>query len=53
MDEVPRPEYARDDVTTGVVHFGVGGFHRAHMAMYHDRLMNEARRSTGASAASA
>src|SRR3954469_22109054 len=41
MDEVPRPEYSRDDVTTGVVHFGVGGFHRAHMAMYHDRLMNE------------
>jgi mannitol 2-dehydrogenase len=24
-----------------VVHFGVGGFHRAHQAMYHDRLMNE------------
>ena len=28
-------------MTTGVVHFGVGGFHRAHQAMYHDRLMNE------------
>ena len=41
MDEVPSPEYSREDVTTGVVHFGVGGFHRAHMAMYHDRLMNE------------
>ena len=27
--------------TTGVVHFGVGGFHRAHQAAYHDRLMNE------------
>ena len=27
--------------TTGIVHFGVGGFHRAHQAMYHDRLMNE------------
>jgi mannitol 2-dehydrogenase len=25
---------------TGVVHFGVGAFHRAHQAMYHDRLMN-------------
>jgi mannitol 2-dehydrogenase len=24
-----------------VVHFGVGGFHRAHQAMYHDRLVNE------------
>ena len=41
MDEVPSPQYSRDDVTTGVVHFGVGGFHRAHQAMYHDRLMNE------------
>jgi mannitol 2-dehydrogenase len=28
-------------ITPGVVHFGVGGFHRAHQAMYHDRLMNE------------
>ena len=28
-------------MTAGVVHFGVGGFHRAHQAMYHDRLMNE------------
>ena len=28
-------------VTTGIVHFGVGGFHRAHQAMYLDRLMND------------
>ena len=25
----------------GMVHVGVGGFHRAHQAMYHDRLMNQ------------
>jgi mannitol 2-dehydrogenase len=37
---VPKPTYDRGRVTTGVVHFGVGGFHRAHQAMYHDRLMN-------------
>ena len=37
---VPGPVYDRGRVTTGVVHFGVGGFHRAHQAMYHDRLMN-------------
>jgi mannitol 2-dehydrogenase len=37
---VPRPTYDRSRVETGVVHFGVGGFHRAHQAMYHDRLMN-------------
>ncbi len=35
------PAYDRDLVTPGVVHFGVGSFHRAHQAMYHDRLMNE------------
>ena len=38
---VPGPSYDRSRVTTGVVHFGVGGFHRAHQAMYHDRLMND------------
>jgi mannitol 2-dehydrogenase len=40
-DRVPTPAYDRDLVTPGVVHVGVGGFHRAHQAMYHDRLMNE------------
>jgi len=38
---VPTPAYDRSSVTVGVVHFGVGGFHRAHQAMYHDRLMND------------
>jgi mannitol 2-dehydrogenase len=38
---VPVPDYDRSRVTAGVVHFGVGGFHRAHQAMYHDRLMNQ------------
>jgi len=40
-DRVATPGYDRGRVTTGVVHFGVGGFHRAHQAMYHDRLMNQ------------
>jgi len=31
--------YDRSRVATGVVHVGVGGFHRAHQAMYHDRLL--------------
>ncbi|KRE75137.1 MULTISPECIES: mannitol dehydrogenase family protein [Micrococcaceae] len=34
------PGYDRSGLTTGIVHFGVGGFHRAHQAMYLDRLMN-------------
>jgi mannitol 2-dehydrogenase len=38
---LPVPAYDRDAVTVGVVHVGVGGFHRAHQAMYHDRLMSE------------
>ena len=38
---VPVPGYDRSQVRTGIVHFGVGGFHRAHQAMYVDRLMND------------
>ena len=34
------PNYQRDAVTPGIVHLGVGGFHRAHQAMYIDSLMN-------------
>jgi mannitol 2-dehydrogenase len=40
-DRLPVPAYDRSLVIPGVVHVGVGGFHRAHQAMYHDRLMNE------------
>jgi fructuronate reductase len=35
-----RPEY-RDRLTTGIVHFGPGAFHRAHQADYIDRLLRE------------
>lgn len=38
--DVPVPGYDRSALTTGIVHFGVGGFHRAHQAMYLDALMN-------------
>lgn len=37
---VSLPSYNRSKLTEGIVHFGVGGFHRAHQAMYLDRLMN-------------
>jgi mannitol 2-dehydrogenase len=33
------PTYDRSEITVGMVHFGVGGFHRAHQAMYIDRLL--------------
>src|SRR5690606_20707607 len=34
------PQYDRSRLRAGIVHLGVGGFHRAHQAMYLDRLMN-------------
>jgi mannitol 2-dehydrogenase len=36
---VPVPGYDRSRSSVGIVHFGVGGFHRAHQAMYVDRLL--------------
>jgi mannitol 2-dehydrogenase len=41
LEAVARPAYDRSEVTEGIVHFGVGGFHRAHEAMYVDALMND------------
>ncbi|MFB9238643.1 mannitol dehydrogenase family protein [Plantactinospora siamensis] len=38
-DRLPVLRYDRSRLRTGIVHFGVGGFHRAHQAMYLDRLM--------------
>ncbi|MES2092335.1 MAG: mannitol dehydrogenase family protein [Actinomycetota bacterium] len=37
---VARPAYDRSTLGVGIVHVGVGGFHRAHMAMALDTLMN-------------
>lgn len=33
------PDYDRSGLTAGIVHFGVGGFHRAHQAVYLDDLL--------------
>jgi mannitol 2-dehydrogenase len=41
--KVERPAYARAALTPGIVHFGVGNFHRAHMQVYLDRLFNAGR----------
>jgi mannitol 2-dehydrogenase len=38
--QVAVPSYDREQVTVGIVHFGIGGFHRTHQAVYLDRLMN-------------
>ncbi|AZI44574.1 mannitol dehydrogenase family protein (plasmid) [Deinococcus psychrotolerans] len=37
---VAVPGYEPARLTSGIVHFGVGGFHRSHEAMYLDRLLN-------------
>jgi mannitol 2-dehydrogenase len=39
--EVATPSYDRSRVRTGIVHLGVGGFHRAHQAMYLDGLLEQ------------
>ena len=40
---VATPGYDRGQVRAGIVHLGVGGFHRSHQAMYLDRLMRQGR----------
>ena len=36
---VQRPAYDPDAVTTGIVHLGLGNFHRAHQAVYTDEVL--------------
>ena len=37
--DISVPSYLDDQIGIGIVHFGVGNFHRAHQAMYVDRLL--------------
>jgi len=37
--DVARPGYDRDAQAVGIVHFGLGAFHRAHQAVYTDAAM--------------
>ena len=45
LDDLPegvqRPLYDRDHLTPGIVHIGVGNFHRAHQSWYLHRLMQQ------------
>ena len=34
------PSYRRSDLKAGIVHFGIGNFHRSHQAVYLDDLFN-------------
>ena len=40
-ESVAVPEYDRASVTSGIVHIGVGGFHRAHEAVYTEDLLGQ------------
>lgn len=37
---VARPAYDRGEQAVGIVHFGIGAFHRAHQAWYTDACLN-------------
>ena len=41
--EIARPKYNRSDLSAGIVHIGVGNFHRAHQAVYLDDLFGAGR----------
>ncbi|MFT4044384.1 MAG: mannitol dehydrogenase family protein [Gordonia sp. (in: high G+C Gram-positive bacteria)] len=41
------PRFDADDVAPAIVHIGVGGFHRAHQAVYLDDLLGNGDRSWG------
>jgi fructuronate reductase len=45
--EVARPGYDRDAQAIGIVHFGLGAFHRAHQAVYTDAAMTAGDRDWG------
>ena len=40
---VAVPAYARASLSPGILHIGMGNFHRAHQAVYLDRLFNRGR----------
>ncbi|MBL7560340.1 mannitol dehydrogenase family protein [Olleya sp. YSTF-M6] len=40
-ERIAIPKYSRSDIKTGIVHVGIGGFHRAHEAFYTDQLLQD------------
>ncbi|MDB5725459.1 MAG: Fructuronate reductase [Novosphingobium sp.] len=51
-DTVERYSYDRNAQAVGIVHFGIGAFHRAHQAWYTDRAMDRGDRNWGICAVS-
>ena len=50
--DVARPRYDRAALRTGIVHLGVGAFHRAHQAVYCDDALGAGDARWGITAAS-
>lgn len=46
-DHIRAFEYDRSTITSGIVHFGIGNFHRAHQAVYCDDLLNQGKTNWG------
>ena len=44
-NQIIKPSYNRTAVNNGIVHIGVGGFHRAHQAYYTEELLNQGKSS--------
>ena len=40
-DSILKPRYDRNRLHTGIVHLGIGAFHRAHQAYYTEALLNQ------------
>lgn len=38
-EEIPKPSYDRNTLKVGIVHFGIGAFHRAHQAVYMEEIL--------------
>ena len=46
-NRVTCPTYNRNTIKTGIVHVGIGGFHRAHEAFYTDELLQKGTKNWG------
>lgn len=42
IDSTAKPQYDRSAVLPGIVHLGIGAFHRAHQAWYTEAVLNSA-----------
>lgn len=40
-NEVQLPNYVRKDIQPGIIHLGIGAFHRAHQAYYTEAVLNQ------------